>query len=311
MTADTKADEIESIAEELHETAVEAGEDLSKADLVSELEHYVNTYFLPPQDAKNKLRDEYNLYESEIVPLDEITERVEAAGADDDIWADVEIEYVQDWAPYSDAVAQTGLITDNSGALKFISFGDAVLEEGKTYKITNLVADEYDGDISMKLTTASTVTEIDKDISTTSIDGTVTAVQAGSGLIKRCSHEECSRVLYEGNCSEHGQVTGEHDLRVKAYVGTGEEAVEAIFDAAQTAELTGISLEAARTMAQDALDPQVVHDEIFEAIAGRSLTIHGPKYDNDSNPTVLVTDFEFADPLTIDDLDQTLIRVRS
>jgi replication factor A1 len=83
-------------------------------------------------------------------------------------------------------------------------------------------------------------------------------------------------VLQNGRCSEHGEVEGEFDLRIKGVVDDGQDVQEVIFDREATEELTGIELEEAKTMAKDALDTTVVADEMRETVLGRYYSVTGP-----------------------------------
>ncbi|MFB6177808.1 MAG: hypothetical protein ABEI99_11825, partial [Halobaculum sp.] len=126
-----------------------------------------------------------------------------------------------------------------------------------------------------------------------------------SGLIKRCPEDECTRVLQNGRCSEHGQVDGQFDLRVKAVLDDGEAVHEVIFDEEATEQLTGISLAEAKQMAQDALDTTVVEEEIRELITGRYYRVSGPVLGR------YVLADEFSEETETPDAEATLIRARS
>jgi len=193
------------------------------------------------------------------------------------------VKLVELWEPRSDSISQVGLVGDESGRIKFVAFETSELEaldEGKSYKLSNVVTDEYQGDYSIKLNRTTTITELDEDIevgdSTTTVEGALVDVQSGSGLIKRCPEEGCTRVLQNGRCSEHGEVEGEFDLRIKAVLDDGHEVHDVIFNREATEELTGIELEAAKQQAMDALDTSVVADEIRADILGQYYRVTGP-----------------------------------
>ncbi|NIS36957.1 MAG: replication factor A, partial [Actinobacteria bacterium] len=127
----------------------------------------------------------------------------------------------------------------------------------------------------------------------------------GSGLIKRCPEEDCTRVLQNGRCAEHGEVEGEFDLRIKGVLDDGEEVYEVLFDKDGTEELTGISIEEAKDMAMDALDTTVVADEMREKVLGRYYRVAGPTF----NRYVLADDVEAIDAAP--DPEAVLIKARS
>ncbi len=200
-------------------------------------------------------------------------------------WVDVRATVVELWEPRGESVAQVGLLGDDSGRMKFIAFTTSELpelEEGKSYALGNVVTDEYQGNFSVKLNRTTSITELDEEIEvgddSTSVEGALVDIQSGSGLIKRCPEDDCTRVLQNGRCSEHGEVEGEFDLRIKGVLDDGEEVTEVIVDEDATEELTGIALEEAKEMAMDALDTTVVADEMRQKILGRYYRVRGPTF---------------------------------
>jgi replication factor A1 len=83
-------------------------------------------------------------------------------------------------------------------------------------------------------------------------------------------------VLQNGQCSEHGKVDGEFDLRVKGVLDDGTGVHEVIFNQEMTEELAGISLDEAKERAMDVLDTTVVADDISETVLGQYYRITGP-----------------------------------
>ena len=119
------------------------------------------------------------------------------------------------WDPRSDSISQVGLLGDESGTIKFVAFETSELEqldEGQCYELSNVVTDEYQGTYSVKLNRTTAITAIDEEIevgdNSETVEGALVDVQSGSGLIKRCPKEGCTRVLQNGRCAEHGEVDG-------------------------------------------------------------------------------------------------------
>ncbi|PSP87729.1 replication protein A [Halobacteriales archaeon QS_4_69_34] len=230
----------------------------------------------------------------------------------DEEWIDVTATVVELWEPRSEAVAQVGLLGDESGTKKFVAFETSelpALEEGGVYRLSNLVTDEYEGSFSVKLNRTTEIEELDREMEVgddaISVEGALVDVQSGSGLIKRCPEEGCTRVLQNGRCSEHGEVEGEFDLRIKAVLDDGNAVHETIFDRETTEALTGIDLAEAKEMAMDALDTTVVADEIEDALLGRYYRVEGPEFGR----YVLADAFErLGEPA---DTEETLIKARS
>jgi len=239
-------------------------------------------------------------------------ELVQAADIDqDEQWVDLRVKLVDLWEPRSDAISQVGLLGDESGTIKFVSFTTSdlpTLDEGTSYSLGNVVTDEYEGRYSVKLNRTTSIQELDEDIEvgddSTEVEGALIDVQRGSGLIKRCPEEDCTRVLQNGRCSEHGEVDGEFDLRIKAVLDDGEQVHEVIFNQEATEELTGVELEEAKQMAMDALDTSVVADEMKAEILGLYYRVRGPTFGR----YVLADEFERLGPV---DAGDALIKARS
>src|SRR6056297_1802789 len=260
--------------------------DIDTDEVEVRLQQLVTEYKVPVDEARRSLtnsyldeagldRDELGRGGAEAVLVDEIDQ--------DEQWVDVTVKVVDLWEPRSDSISQVGLVGDESGRTKFVAFETSELEEleeGKSYKLANVVTDEYQGDYSIKLNRTTTITELDEEIevgdSSTTVDGALVDVQSGSGLIKRCPEENCTRVLQNGRCAEHGEVDGEFDLRIKAVLDDGHDVHDVIFNREATEALTGIGLEDAKQQAQDALDTSVVADGIRTDILGRYYRVTGP-----------------------------------
>ncbi len=289
--------------------------DVSEAEVEEKLDNLVTQYKVPIDEARRSVTNSY-LNEAGL-DREEIsaggTEEVLVNDIDEDEqWVDITAKVVDLWEPGSDAISQVGLLGDESGTIKFVSFSTSelpLLEEGSVYRLGNVVTDEYQGRYSVKLNRTTTITELEEDIevgdNAIEVEGAMVDIQSGSGLIKRCPEEGCTRVLQNGRCSEHGNVDGEFDLRIKAVLDDGAEVHEVIFNRERTEELTGIELEEAKSMAMDALDTSVVADEMRGALLGRYYRITGPTLGR----YVLADEFERLGAPT--DHEDTLIKARS
>lgn len=200
-------------------------------------------------------------------------------------WITVEVEMVDEWDANHPSIGQTGLVGDETGTIKFTAWDDAnqpELVEGKSYRLENVVTDEYQGRLSIQLQDSSTVEELDEDIEageeTTTVTGAMVNVNNGSGLIKRCPEDGCSRVIDNDRCKEHGQVDGEFDLRIKAVLDDGLSTTSVIFNREATEELTTWTLAEAKEEAQKQLNTEVVIQAIEPEIVNRYYEIEGPKY---------------------------------
>jgi len=289
--------------------------DLEVEDVQDRLETLTDQYKVPVDEARRSVESHY---------LDEAgLEREDVAGGSSELvelaeidapeqWVTVEATLVDLWDADADAVAQVGLLGDPTGTIKFTKWAKSdlpELEEGQAYRLGNVVTDEYEGRFSVKLNRTTTIEALDREIEVgddaEEVTGALIDVQSGSGLIKRCPEEDCTRVLQNGRCSEHGDVEGEFDLRIKGVVDDGLAAHEVIFDQEATEALTGMTLEEAKDMAMDALDTEVVAEEMATDVLGRYYRVAGPTFGR----YLLVDEQErLGAPDAIED---TLIRARS
>ncbi|MBX0295904.1 replication factor A [Haloarcula nitratireducens] len=303
-------------AEEVHEQFSDQL-DLDVEDVEERLDTLVNEYKVPMSEARrsvvNTYLDEAGMDRDQLGGGSGGNEQVQVSDVDSpEEWVDMRVTVVDLWDPRADAVAQVGLLGDETGTIKFTKWSKSdlpELEEGKSYSLRNVVTDEYQGRFSVKLNRTTTIEELDEEIDvgddSVEVEGALVDIQSGSGLIKRCPEEDCTRVLQNGRCSEHGEVEGEFDLRIKGVLDDGEEVTEVIFDEEATEELTGITLEEAKEMAMDALDTTVVADEMRDDILGRYYRVTGPTFGR----YVLADEQERLTGAV--DADEVLIKARS
>ncbi|MFO7927418.1 replication factor A [Natronomonas sp.] len=289
--------------------------DVTIDEIEDRLETLVSEYRVPVDEARRSIVSSY-LDEADM-DRDDLSggSTQSAAVADIDApeeWLDLTAKIVDLWEPGADSIAQVGLLGDETGTIKFTKWAKSdlpELDEGAVYRLGSVVTDEYQGRFSVKLNASTTVEELDTDIDvgddSTEVEGALVDIQSGSGLIKRCPEEDCTRVLQNGRCSEHGEVEGEFDLRIKGVLDDGVEIHETIFNQESTEELTGITLDEAQQMAMDALDTEVVVEEMRETVLGRYYRVSGPTLGR----YVLANDIERLGAPT--DAESVLIRARS
>ncbi|QGA81273.1 Single-stranded DNA-binding replication protein A (RPA), large subunit [Halomicrobium sp. LC1Hm] len=285
--------ETETPMTDLHTPATEIQEqfddqlDVTVDEIEERLETLVEEYKVPLSEARRSVVNTY--LDDAGMDRDQLSggggnEHVDIADVDaPEEWIDVTAKVVELWDATADAVAQVGLLGDETGTIKFTKWSKSdlpELEEGQVYELRNVVTDEYQGRFSVKLNRTTTIEAVDEEIEVgddaVEVEGALVDIQSGSGLIKRCPEEDCTRVLQNGRCNEHGEVEGEFDLRIKGVLDDGEEVTEVIFDEEATEALTGISLEEGKEMAMDALDTTVVADEMRQKVLGRYYRVTGP-----------------------------------
>lgn len=258
-------------------------------DIVARLDQMVNAYNVPLGEATRATRNHYLdalgiEYDALALPSQNAGDTTLDAIDTDGQWVTVTVKVVELWEPTSDSIAQVGLIGDKTGRLKFTKWAKAdlpELEDGGVYRLDNIVTSEYEGRYSINLNSRSTIEPVDGDIEVgdnaeeMTIEAPMVAIQSGSGLIKRCPHEGCTRVLQDGRCAEHGTVDGEFDLRIKAVFDDGLSVQHAIFDQDATEALADTTIEEAKQHAMDALDTTVVANDLTDALVGRYYRVTG------------------------------------
>lgn len=201
-------------------------------------------------------------------------------------WLNVEAKCVQLFDPSSDSIAQTGLLSDETGTMKFTKWAKANLkekfEEGKSYRIENVIADEYNGRFSIKLNKNSVIKEIDRDIessySETEFYGNIVNISPSSGIIKRC--ETCKAVVQKGVCKTHGKVKSTLDLRVMGAIDNGLAVQSFLLKRQETEALLGKSMDALQEEVREAMDNSIVVTEVEAKLLGRYATMKGIQMDD-------------------------------
>jgi len=300
-------------AQDIHDQ-LPADADVDTDEIQDRLDTLVNEYKVPMEEARRSVISNY---------LDETgTDAEDLQGGNQEVdladinepeqWVDVTAKVVDLWEPRSDAIGQVGLLGDETGTIKFTKWAKSdlpELHEDRVYRLGNVVSDEYQGQYSVKLNRTTTIEEVDIEMEVgdneTEVEGALVDIQSGSGLIKRCPEEDCTRVLQNGRCSEHGEVEGNFDLRIKGVIDDGETVQEVLFNQEATEELTGITLQEAQDMAMDALDTSVVGDEMRDRVLGHYYRVSGPTMGR----YLLADAFEELDERA--DHEDLLIRARS
>lgn len=221
-------------------------------------------------------------------------------------WINIRGEILQLWDADHESVLQTGLIGDETGKTKFTvwssSFDEPQFDEGDTVQLQSVVTDEYEGNYSVNVNSETAIAAIDEsfDIPDNSMgfSGALVAIQPGSGLVKRCPHEDCTRVLQNGRCSEHGEVDGEFDLRIKGVLDNGSETQKVLLDREMTEDVGGITLEEAKDEAMDALDTTVVANQLRDRLVGQYYRVEGREF----GQNLLANDVVETERASVDDL---------
>ncbi len=201
----------------------------------------------------------------------------------------VRAKVVQEWETTHERMLQSGILGDESGTIKFIIWKEAGKEKlavGSVYTIYYAQVDEFNGRLSLNLSTASYMPD-EGDIAVsggdTEIRGTIVHIAPGSGLIKRCPVEGCNRALSRQNyCPVHEiQPKFIYDLRIKGWLDDGKKTYNLLLQRDVVESLTGMMLDAAKELAENnPLGMDEVFLRIRDTILGRYVMCKGREIDN-------------------------------
>lgn len=264
------------------------GKKVNSKKLESELEQLINKFKISEKEAKttliNGLLREFNIPKKEFYKNQGAEDTQIVNIKEKEKWVSLKVKIVQLWESTSDSISQVGLCGDETGTIKFMKWKKAGLgsvEEGKSYQFKDVITSEYQGQFSINMNKSSSIELLKEDIEVSStlveFSGAIVDIQSGSGLIKRCL--ECNRALMKGACGEHGKVEGVYDLRIKGVLDNGDAVQEILLNREVTESLTGITLEKAKDMATEALDPAAVRETFSNQLVGRYYKVSGQKLD--------------------------------
>jgi replication factor A1 len=187
----------------------------------------------------------------------------------------------------------SGVLGDETTRLPFTDWDPhAEIAEGESVRLEDVYVDEFRGVPSVNITEFTTVkpasnvavSESGTELSVREaveaggvydavLTGNVIEVRDGSGLIQRCP--ECGRVVQNDQCRNHGQVDPEDDMRIKAILDDGTDTVTVILGRELTETVYDGTLEDALDHARDAMDRDVVAEDIAEKLEGREYRVRG------------------------------------
>ncbi len=188
----------------------------------------------------------------------------------------------------------SGVIGDETGRLPFTDWDPhPEIETGESVRLEDVYVREYRGAPSVNVSEFSTVETLEEPVAVTDsapsmpigeavtagglfdveLSGNVIEVRDGSGLIQRCP--ECNRAIQNGECRSHGDVEGVDDLRTKAILDDGTGTCTVILGRELTEEIYGGDLDDAREAAREAMDREVVAEDIAAALVGDAYRARG------------------------------------
>jgi len=193
-------------------------------------------------------------------------------------WVSLEIKVLKLWESTSDAISQSGIIADDTGEIKFVSWKKSKLielEEGRSYLINSAIVDAWNDNRQINFNAKTKIKPLEKNIKVPSnswnIEGIIKDIIPKSGYIHRCP--ECNRVLVNDHCPVHIDVKPKEDIRVKWSLNSDPR----IFIAnGKTAEkLLDINIENVKKMSEEDLNCL-----IQVKLIGKKYSFKGREFEN-------------------------------
>ncbi len=142
------------------------GHEADTAKIEGKLRRLVEEFGVPPAEAErtvmNELAREFSLTGLGTAAGEEKSLNALVPGE----WATVEAKVVSLTGAPSSAIAQSGILADSTGAIRFVVWAKAnapVLEDGKWYRFESAVVDEYRGSVNLKIHSGTVIREISRD----------------------------------------------------------------------------------------------------------------------------------------------------
>lgn len=207
----------------------------------------------------------------------------------------------------------SGIMADETGKIRYSAWHDFSLHEGDVIRIRGAYVRKWRGAPQLVFDEKSTVEKLDEAVAVRDMvlplykiveaeggvdvltQGTVIEIRKDSGIIFRCPR--CNRKIRDGVCEEDGEVQGVEDLRIKAVIDDGTGAVDVIFNRELSEKLLGKTLEEYLAIAREAMDYEVVHDEIVDRLLMVPIQIRGDSIPSDFIITLFARE---AEPLQLD-----------
>jgi replication factor A1 len=168
----------------------EKGTEVDPTKIESKLRRLVNEFGVQPSEAErsvtNELAKEFNLPAAGMGSSGKSSSAAESkkiADVSPGEWVTIEGKIVALLAPASPAIAQSGIIADESGGIRFVAWAKSnapAMTMGSWYKIESAVVDEFKGIANLKIHSGTSVKESEADGAL--IPGTVPIINLHTGV---------------------------------------------------------------------------------------------------------------------------------
>ncbi|NLX48352.1 MAG: nucleotide-binding protein [Methanospirillum sp.] len=155
------------IAERISQKIHSKGKDVDQKQIEAKLRLLVDEFGVQPAEAERTVISELGReYHVQGLAGAVETDRRAIAELVPEEWVTIEGKVVGLSVPNSPSIAQTGIIADASGAVRFVVWAKAgapTLEQGRWYRVESGVVDEFRRAVNLKIHSGTTVTPIETD----------------------------------------------------------------------------------------------------------------------------------------------------
>jgi replication factor A1 len=176
------------VAERISQKILQKGKNVDQKQIEAKLRLLIDEFGVPPAEAERTVINELGReYQVQGLAGAVETDRHEIAELVPEEWVTIEGKVVGLSAPNSPSIAQTGIIADASGAIRFVVWAKAgapQLEQGRWYRIESAVVDEFRKAPNLKVHSGTTVTPIETDRPLLPSETPVAELKPGVGSVR-------------------------------------------------------------------------------------------------------------------------------
>ena len=204
----------------------------------------------------------------------------------------------------------SGIIIDETGKAQFTSWHDFKLKEGDVFRITGGYVKSWKGIPQLTFDDRATVKKLDKSkipklenklskiplhiliekrgAIDVKVEGTVIEIRPGSGIIMRCPN--CRRTIQNGECVNHGKVSGVPDLRLKLVIDDGTSSISSILNKELSEKIIGKTLEKCKKMKENEL-----LEDINKTLFAQKVSLQGNALSDEFGTSLIAKDADFVE----------------
>ncbi|MDI6718998.1 MAG: nucleotide-binding protein [Methanomicrobiales archaeon] len=159
--------EVSTIVERISQKIEQKGVQADRKKIESKIRRLIEEFGVNPAEAERTVMNEV-AREHSITPSggSRSTDLLEIGTLVPGEWVSVQGKVVSLSNPPSPSIAQSGIIADSSGAIRFVVWSSANaprMEQGKWYRLESAVVDSYKGMPNLKMHSGTTIVGVDSD----------------------------------------------------------------------------------------------------------------------------------------------------